>query len=273
MPSGGAPSADLGREPLASLRATALEDRAPGTRRHPGTEPVLALPAPDVWPVSPLHGDPKRVETDHVAGRPEEYRRIPPKLGCPQPQRSRKSWKERGGRCVGTGFPHLWRAVWREPKCLQMPHLSRIGHGRDGRLIAPPGRCYCRAPASNREDGRDRVEHPIEPSADDLWDDVSARLRGALNDKTYRNWFNDVGPVAVDSEVFVLGVPNDFAREWIERNFVELIRAAMNDVTGTSRRLELRVREAPAMHGAPAAPVRPPLVDGAAGAIQRKYTF
>ena len=60
------------------------------------------------------------------------------------------------------------------------------------------------------------MEHPIELTAEGLWADVSARLRGALNDKTFRNWFSEVGGESVDDDTFVLAVPNDFTREWIE---------------------------------------------------------
>jgi chromosomal replication initiator protein len=94
------------------------------------------------------------------------------------------------------------------------------------------------------------LEHPIEPTAESLWDDVAARLRGALNEKTFGNWFSEVDPVSVDDDAFVLAVPNDFTREWIEGHFVELIRAAMKDATGTERRLRLTVQVAP-----PAPPV------------------
>ena len=85
------------------------------------------------------------------------------------------------------------------------------------------------------------MEHPIELTAESLWSDVSARLRGALNEKTFRNWFSEVGARLVDDEAFVLAVPNDFTREWIEGHFAELIRAAIKDATGTERRLELTV--------------------------------
>ena len=36
------------------------------------------------------------------------------------------------------------------------------------------------------------MEHPIELTAESLWEDVSARLRGALNETTFRNWFGEV---------------------------------------------------------------------------------
>jgi chromosomal replication initiator protein len=123
------------------------------------------------------------------------------------------------------------------------------------------------------------LEHPIESSADVLWDDVAGRLRGALNEKTFANWFNEVTPVSVDDDVFVLGVPNDFTREWIEGHFVELIRAAMKDATGAERRLRLTVQPeavtpsaltleaAVSMAAPPVLPPRQP--DG----IKPKYTF
>ena len=88
------------------------------------------------------------------------------------------------------------------------------------------------------------MEHPIEPTAESLWEDVAARLRGALNETTFGNWFSEVEPVSVDDDAFVLAVPNDFTREWIEGHFVELIRAAVKDATGTERRLRLTVSRA-----------------------------
>jgi chromosomal replication initiator protein len=122
------------------------------------------------------------------------------------------------------------------------------------------------------------VEHPVELTAESLWDDVSTRLRGALNEKTFRNWFSEVGGVSVDDDAFVLAVPNDFTREWIEGHFVELIRAAIKDATGTDRRLQLTV-ESPRPLPSAAAPlaaaaaVPPPLPRPDQSGINPKYTF
>ncbi len=123
------------------------------------------------------------------------------------------------------------------------------------------------------------MEHPIEPTAESLWDDVAARLRGALNEKTFGNWFGEVQPVSVDDDVFVLAVPNDFTREWIESHFVELIRAAIKDVTDTERRLRLTVSAQPAAVAASlvldtdAVPAQLPPRTDVAGGINPKYTF
>ncbi len=109
--------------------------------------------------------------------------------------------------------------------------------------------------------------NPNELTAETLWSDVSARLKGTLNEKTFRNWFGEVAAVRLDDETFVLAVPNDLTREWIEGRFADLIRAGVTDAAGTERRLELVV-EAPAQVIMP--PVRPP-ADGAP--INPKYTF
>src|SRR3954464_7219990 len=87
------------------------------------------------------------------------------------------------------------------------------------------------------------VEPSIELTAEGLWSEVSSRLRGALNDTTYRTWFNHVEGLELQDDEFVLAVPNDFTRDWIEGHFIGLISAAVGDATGRERRIQLAVRE------------------------------
>ena len=80
------------------------------------------------------------------------------------------------------------------------------------------------------------MEQETELTAEDLWNDVSTRLREALNDTMYSTWFGEVDGEELDGERFVLAVPNDFTREWIEGHFLDLIRATVRDVAGGERR-------------------------------------
>jgi chromosomal replication initiator protein len=96
------------------------------------------------------------------------------------------------------------------------------------------------------------VEDQIELTAESLWSDVSGRLRSALNDTTYGTWFAHTVGVALDDSRFVLGVPNDFTRDWIEGHFLELIGAAIRDITGIARTIELRVMDISATPAPPA---------------------
>jgi chromosomal replication initiator protein len=122
------------------------------------------------------------------------------------------------------------------------------------------------------------VEHQIELTAEGLWEEVSSRLRGALNDTTFQTWFAKSSGVELTDDAFTLAVPNDFTREWIEGHFLGLIRAAVKDATGHERRIQLSVR-----HGEGA----PEPVDGSVAepsvhvvpepaptaTITQKYTF
>ena len=87
------------------------------------------------------------------------------------------------------------------------------------------------------------MEREIELTAEDLWNDVSSRLRDALNDTTYSTWFGEVDGEELDGERFVLAVPNDFTREWIEGHFLDLIRATVRDAAGGERHVGFRVIE------------------------------
>jgi chromosomal replication initiator protein len=114
------------------------------------------------------------------------------------------------------------------------------------------------------------VEPPIELTAEGLWSEVAGRLRGALNETTYRTWFDHVEGLELSTDEFVLGVPNDFTRNWIEGHFIGLISAAVGDSTGHERRIQLAVTE----HDGEAAESvevhrREPLAMG----LNAKYTF
>jgi len=125
------------------------------------------------------------------------------------------------------------------------------------------------------------LEHHLELTAEGLWDEVASRLRGALNETTYRTWFGEVSGAELQDGAFTLAVPNDFTREWIEGHFLGLISAAVRDVTGEERAIALRVQE-PAAVGRvelpqplPSAiehePVRIPR--GETAGLNAKYTF
>ena len=119
------------------------------------------------------------------------------------------------------------------------------------------------------------MDRPIELTAESLWNEVAGRLKGALNETTYRTWFAEAEGAELSDDAFVLGVPNDFTREWIEGHFLGLIGAAVRDVTGQERRVALSVTER-TLADAPI-PLEAPKRHGAAGSMDSgmnpKYTF
>jgi len=119
------------------------------------------------------------------------------------------------------------------------------------------------------------VERPIELTAETLWNEVAGRLKGALNETTYRTWFAEAEGEELTDDAFVLGVPNDFTREWIEGHFLGLIGAAVRDVTGQERHVGLTVSERVLPETAPLL-LEPPQRASVAGdgmGMNPKYTF
>jgi chromosomal replication initiator protein len=114
------------------------------------------------------------------------------------------------------------------------------------------------------------VEPQIELTAEGLWSEVSSRLRGALNETTYRTWFDHVEGVGLSDDQFVLSVPNEFTRDWIEGHFLGLIRAAVGDATGQDRLVQLAVSERGAE---PATDVGVQRKESPSSGLNPKYTF
>jgi chromosomal replication initiator protein len=113
------------------------------------------------------------------------------------------------------------------------------------------------------------VERPIELIAEDVWRDVADRLKGTLNETTYRTWLGSIDGDEISDDAIVLSVPNDFTREWIEGHFLGLIGAAVADVAGGERRVTLRVREG---EDTTAAAEPAPRASSSEG-LNPKYTF
>ncbi len=118
------------------------------------------------------------------------------------------------------------------------------------------------------------MEPSIELTAEGLWSEVSSRLRGALNETTYRTWFDHVAGASLADDAFVLSVPNAFTRDWIEGHFLGLIRAAISDATGQERSVQLAVVESQADPVAVAA-AEPEIAVGEVlvPGFNAKYTF
>jgi chromosomal replication initiator protein len=97
--------------------------------------------------------------------------------------------------------------------------------------------------AAGPESGRigASVKYQSELPADNLWEEISGRLKEALSDGTYSKWFGDVHELAAEDDKLVLTVPSEFTRDWIEGHFLGLIGAAVRDIVGVERPIELRV--------------------------------
>src|SRR5918996_102164 len=147
-----------------------------------------------------------------------------------------------------------------------------------GRGIAGRARGLLVSPLPATDEGASEgVQRTSESTVDALWSDVSARLHEALNDATYTTWFSQASAGELDDECFVLAVPNDFTRNWIEAHFRGLLEAMVRDSLGAERSVRVVVRElkpVQELRSSPLAPPEPPAPRAPEGLnLNPKYTF
>jgi chromosomal replication initiator protein len=85
------------------------------------------------------------------------------------------------------------------------------------------------------------VDQTAASPAESLWSEVSDQLRGLLSDTAYTTWFSEVTGHELTADTFVLAVPNDFTRAWIDGHFHGLVAAAVRRAHDHELAVELRV--------------------------------
>lgn len=99
-------------------------------------------------------------------------------------------------------------------------------------------------------------------SAAAVWEKAQAHLREILSQDVYERWIRVIDAERLTDDRLVLSVANDLYQDWLETNYVPLIRQALAATTGRDLAIELAVNpekriaveEAPA----PVAPVAVP---------------
>jgi chromosomal replication initiator protein len=88
----------------------------------------------------------------------------------------------------------------------------------------------------------------VEPIAHAVWQGVLERAKQDLAESSFNMWFAEVRPGAFEGGVLELLAPSDYVRDWLAKNYLELIQEAATDAAGESVRVRLVVdpRERPA---------------------------
>jgi chromosomal replication initiator protein len=66
-----------------------------------------------------------------------------------------------------------------------------------------------------------------------IWDETLEIIKRDLNTPTFKTWFEHAAPLGMVDDTFVIAVQNDFARDWLESRYAELIRSALSRATGS----------------------------------------
>jgi len=82
----------------------------------------------------------------------------------------------------------------------------------------------------------------------EIWETALGELQVQVSKSNYRTWFSKTTGLSYNDNIFVIGVPNVFAAEYLEKNQRSLIEKALIGLTSPSVRVEFQVNGRPHNH-------------------------
>jgi chromosomal replication initiator protein len=79
----------------------------------------------------------------------------------------------------------------------------------------------------------------FEEAAERTWSHVVERARDELSESSYSMWFAGVRPISLHDGVLEVVAPSDYVRDWLTKNYLELIQSAATDAAGSPVRVRL----------------------------------
>lgn len=75
----------------------------------------------------------------------------------------------------------------------------------------------------------------------DVWDICLSYIKRNVSEKNYKTWFEPIRSVNLSDHVLTLQVPNKFFFEWLEDNYVDLLKKVITKNIGPDARLEYQI--------------------------------
>ena len=75
----------------------------------------------------------------------------------------------------------------------------------------------------------------------DVWKKCLDIIRDNIPSQSYKTWFEPIIPLRLDHNVLTIQVPSQFFYEWIEENYVNLLRSTLRHFLGPEAKLEYSI--------------------------------
>src|ERR1043165_5978784 len=74
-----------------------------------------------------------------------------------------------------------------------------------------------------------------------VWADCLEIIKQSVDEQNFNTWFKPIEPVRTEGDVLTIQVPSQFFYEWLEENYVPVLKKAVRQVLGENGRLEYSV--------------------------------
>ena len=70
-----------------------------------------------------------------------------------------------------------------------------------------------------------------------VWTKCLDVIKSNVSPQVFSTWFEPIVPVALDKDILTIQVPSQFFYEWLEENYVSVLRKAIDFAIGRQGRL------------------------------------
>jgi len=74
-----------------------------------------------------------------------------------------------------------------------------------------------------------------------LWQDTLAKLENELSKPSFETWLSSTRLLDIEGDTLIIGVPNEFAKDWLESRYAPLIRSTVQSILGQSMNLRFTI--------------------------------
>ena len=113
---------------------------------------------------------------------------------------------------------------------------------------------------------------------DDLWGKTLNVIEKKISKPSFETWLKSTKAIALNKNTLIVEAPNDFAREWLDGNYKEILTEILYELIGENMSLKFVIPESnmddPIMVSPANKPAKPEVItDSAQHMLNPKYTF
>ena len=74
-----------------------------------------------------------------------------------------------------------------------------------------------------------------------IWENCLSTIRRSINPQSFKTWFEPIKPIKLEGNSLTIQVPNNFFYEWLEENYVGLLKKTIRAELGEEGQLEYQI--------------------------------
>jgi chromosomal replication initiator protein len=77
----------------------------------------------------------------------------------------------------------------------------------------------------------------MDKTAESVWNNALSFIKDNTNAQSFKTWFVPIKPIKLQGKVLTIQVPSKFFYEWLEENYIKLLKSAITKELGKDAKL------------------------------------